>query len=99
MDPRELRDIGLNHIVEDYFEYTPEERAIMQKFLFMDYVEVISVSPRSHSGRVDLVEKIEEDMGAHLKCERYETVQLYQDTLDRYHKDFERYKKDLKGLG
>lgn len=81
----------LEHFITDeYFTYDTDTKLYCQKVLFLEYLEewdrLRFLDETTHT----LGTIIEADMFIHLYHERYETGQLYKDTLERYHEDLEK---------
>ena len=91
MSQNEFNDIHENHIVDDYLQFSVGDRAFIQKFLFLDYLEVWNIEQWSRLRGTSLKDKIEADMYLHVQAERYETAQLYRDVLERYKKDIQQF--------
>lgn len=76
-------------ITSEYFELDASTQEYCQRVLFLEYLEewdrLRFLDETTHT----LYTIIVADMYIHQHYERYETVQLYKDTLNRYQKDFE----------
>jgi hypothetical protein len=76
--------------VGDYFKLSKDEKELLQRFLFLDYLEEWEVATLK-GYQYKIYDQMREQLKEMIRIQNYEVCGLYVDTMKRYKTDIEEF--------